>query len=149
MEVQTYKYSGRTYEFAPITFRSFNAKDWGDYKDGMNADVMLNNQNNNYDDDIDNVFPYAFGDWGNVDFNYPLWYALCDLQGVDPTTGKPLENAQSINLKSRRVQTYNNVKLQRNANPMNIIRVPSVEYKKRPGNFGSLIYNDEVIEIPE
>lgn len=76
MEVQEYKYGNKYYEFAPITFRSFNAKDWGDYADGIDPDVMLNNQNSNYEDDIDNVFPYAFGDWDNFDFNYPLYWAL-------------------------------------------------------------------------
>lgn len=49
---------------------------------------MLNNQNADYTDDIDNAFPYAFGDWDNFDFNLPLWYALCDIQGVEPNTGK-------------------------------------------------------------
>lgn len=59
MEVQEYKYGNSYYEFAPITFRSFNAKDWGDYADGIEPDVMLNNQNADYTDDIDNAFPYA------------------------------------------------------------------------------------------
>ena len=56
MEVQEYKYGNSYYEFAPITFRSFNAKDWGDYADGIEPDVMLNNQNADYTDDIDNAF---------------------------------------------------------------------------------------------
>ena len=72
MEVQEYKYGNKYYEFAPITFRSFNAKDWGDYADGIDPDVMLNNQNSSYEDDIDNVFPYAFGDWDNFDFNLSI-----------------------------------------------------------------------------
>ena len=55
MEVQEYKYGNKYYEFAPITFRSFNAKDWGDYADGIDPDVMLNNQNSSYEDDIDNI----------------------------------------------------------------------------------------------
>ena len=50
--------------------------------DKPDPDVMLNNQNSSYEDDIDNVFPYAFGDWDNFDFNYPLYWALCDVQGT-------------------------------------------------------------------
>lgn len=132
MEVQEYKYGNSYYEFAPITFRSFNAKDWGDYADGIDPDVMLNNQNSDYNDDIDNVFPYAFGDWDNFDFNYPLWWALCDLQGVDPTTGEPLKRSGRAGLtRSPREE---------------IIRVPSVPLKRPVGTFGSVIYNRPEIE---
>ena len=116
MEVQEYKYGNKYYEFAPITFRSFNAKDWGDYATGMDPDVMLNNQNSDYEDDIDNVFPYAFGDWDNFDFNYPLYWALCDVQGVDPTTGEPVKRSGRSGM-TRSQQDE-------------IIRVPSVPLKR-------------------
>ena len=132
MEVQEYKYGNSYYEFAPITFRSFNAKDWGDYADGIEPDVMLNNQNSDYNDDIDNVFPYAFGDWDNFDFNYPLWWALCDLQGVDPTTGEPLKRSGRAGLTRSPKEE--------------IIRVPSVPLKRPVGTFGSVIYNSPEIE---
>lgn len=132
MEVQEYKYGNSYYEFAPITFRSFNAKDWGDYADGIDPDVMLNNQNSDYNDDIDNVFPYAFGDWDNFDFNYPLWWALCDLQGVDPTTGEPLKRSGRAGLTRSPKEE--------------IIRVPSVPLKRPVGTFGSVIYNRPEIE---
>lgn len=132
MEVQEYKYGNSYYEFAPITFRSFNAKDWGDYADGIDPDVMLNNQNSDYEDDIDNVFPYAFGDWDNFDFNYPLWWALCDLQGVDPITGEPVKrNGRAGLTRSSKEE---------------IIRLPSVPLKRPVGTFGSLIYNKPEVE---
>lgn len=132
MEVQEYKYGNKYYEFAPITFRSFNAKDWGDYASGMDPDVMLNNQNSDYEDDIDNVFPYAFGDWDNFDFNYPLYWALCDVQGVDPTTGEPVKRSGRSGM-TRSQQDE-------------IIRVPSVPLKRPVGTFGSLIYNKPEVE---
>ena len=132
MEVQEYKYGNKYYEFAPITFRSFNAKDWGDYADGIDPDVMLNNQNSSYEDDIDNVFPYAFGDWDNFDFNYPLYWALCDVQGVDPTTGEPVKRSGRTGLTR--------------SSKDEIIRVPSVPLKRPAGTFGSLIYNKTEVE---
>jgi len=132
MEVQEYKYGNKYYEFAPITFRSFNAKDWGDYATGMDPDVMLNNQNSDYEDDIDNVFPYAFGDWDNFDFNYPLYWALCDVQGVDPTTGEPVKRSGRAGLTR--------------SSKDEIIRVPSVPLKRPAGTFGSLIYNKPEVE---
>lgn len=132
MEVQEYKYGNKYYEFAPITFRSFNAKDWGDYATGMDPDVMLNNQNSDYEDDIDNVFPYAFGDWDNFDFNYPLYWALCDVQGVDPATGEPVKRSGRSGM-TRSQQDE-------------IIRVPSVPLKRPVGTFGSLIYNKPEVE---
>ena len=81
---------------------------------------MLNNQNSSYEDDIDNVFPYAFGDWDNFDFNYPLYWALCDVQGVDPTTGEPVKRSGRTGLTR--------------SSKDEIIRVPSVPLK-RCGNF--------------
>ncbi len=75
-------YNGRTYLFSPITFRVSNAKGFGDYPDGFPADVMVNNQNDRYDDDDDNLFPYSFGDWGNMGFNVALRYAYEDIIGV-------------------------------------------------------------------
>ena len=132
MEVQEYKYGNKYYEFAPITFRSFNAKDWGDYANGIDPDVMLNNQNSSYEDDIDNVFPYAFGDWDNFDFNYPLYWALCDVQGVDPTTGEPVKRSGRAGLTR--------------SSKDEIIRVPSVPLKRPAGTFGSLIYNKPEVE---
>ncbi|WP_455585483.1 S41 family peptidase [Bacteroides sp.] len=131
MEVQNYQYGGGLYEFAPITFRSTNAKGWGDYADGIPADVMLNNQDSNFNNDIDNLFPYAFGDWENVDFNRPLWYALCDIRGIDPTTGEPLTRVGTTRALGKTPQMGN------------IERLPSAPLKQPIGKFGSLIYQKE------
>lgn len=75
-------YKGRTYLFSPITFRVANAKGFGDYPDGFPADVMVNNQNDSYADDDDNLFPYSFGDWGDMGFNVALRYAYEDIIGI-------------------------------------------------------------------
>ncbi|MGM9735343.1 MAG: S41 family peptidase [Candidatus Cryptobacteroides sp.] len=106
MVVSTISYNGRKFEFAPITFRCSNAKDEGDYKDGFLPEDgnLLNNQNKSYEDDIDNVFPYAFGDWGDFNFNYALYFCFCDIIG-DPrpifsdtkAVGTPMSQAYDIN----------------------------------------------------
>lgn len=70
------------YLFSPITFRVSNAKGFGDYPDGFVPDVVVNNQNSSYADDIDNVFPYSFGDWGNMGFNKALHLAYEDIIGA-------------------------------------------------------------------
>lgn len=75
-------YDNRVFVFSPITFRVSNAKGFGDYPDGIAPDVMVNNQNSSYADDADNVFPYSFGDWGNMGFNVALRYAYEDIIGV-------------------------------------------------------------------
>jgi len=75
-------YKGRNYLFSPITFRVENAKGFGDYPDGFAPDVMVNNQNNSYSDDADNLFPYSFGDWGDMAFNVALRYAYEDIIGA-------------------------------------------------------------------
>ena len=75
-------YKGRAYLFSPITFRVANAKGFGDYPDGFPADVMVNNQNDSYADDADNLFPYSFGDWGDMAFNVALRYAYEDIVGI-------------------------------------------------------------------
>lgn len=74
-------YEGTRYLFSPITFRVSNAKGFGDYPDGFEPDVMVNNQNSSYADDIDNVFPYSFGDWGDMGFNKALHLAYLDIIG--------------------------------------------------------------------
>lgn len=74
-------YEGVRYIFSPITFRVTNAKGFGDYPDGFVPDVMVNNQNTSYADDIDNVFPYSFGDWGDMGFNKALHLAYQDIVG--------------------------------------------------------------------
>jgi hypothetical protein len=43
---------------------------------------MVNNQNSSYADDIDNTFPYSFGDWGDMGFNKALYLAYQDIIGA-------------------------------------------------------------------
>lgn len=78
-------YNGRRFEFAPITYRGLNAKDEYGPMDGFEPDSgnLLNNQNSSYGDDLDNMFPYSFGDWGNFDFNMALYCCFCDITGEE------------------------------------------------------------------
>lgn len=87
-------YNGRNFLFSPITFRVANAKGFGDYPDGFSPDVLINNQNDNYGDDIDNVFPYSFGDWGNMGFNKALYYAYCDIIGEKPSNAPATRSSE-------------------------------------------------------
>lgn len=73
----------RRFLFSPITFRVANAKGERDYPDGFVPDVIVNNQNSNYADDDDNLFPYSFGDWPDMDFNVALRYAYEDILGIE------------------------------------------------------------------
>lgn len=82
-------YEGVRYLFSPITFRVANAKGFGDYPDGFRPDVMVNNQNSSYADDIDNTFPYSFGDWGDMGFNKALYLAYQDIVGSPAVSSTP------------------------------------------------------------
>lgn len=73
----------RRFLFSPITFRVANARGERDYPDGFVPDVIVNNQNSNYADDDDNLFPYSFGDWPDMDFNIALRYAYEDILGIE------------------------------------------------------------------
>lgn len=73
----------RRFLFSPITFRVANARGERDYPDGFVPDVIVNNQNSNYADDDDNLFPYSFGDWPDMDFNVALRYAYEDILGIE------------------------------------------------------------------
>lgn len=84
-------FEGSRYLFSPITFRVSNAKGFGKYPDGFEPDVMLNNQNNSYADDADNLFPYSFGDWPDMNFNVALRMAYEDIIG----NRKPSSSAQT------------------------------------------------------
>ena len=86
MTASTIEYKGRVFQFAPITFRLTNAKGFGDYSDGLEPDVVLNNQNSSTADDGDNMFPYAFGDWNSFHFNRPLATVFYNITGVVPAS---------------------------------------------------------------
>lgn len=78
-------YNGRRFEFAPITYRGLNHKNEYAPADGFDPDEgnLLNNQDSNYSNDVDNMFPYSFGDWGNFDFNIALYCCFCDIIGEE------------------------------------------------------------------
>ena len=145
MEVQTLTAGGGTYEFAPITFRTYNAKNWCDYADGMMPDVVMNNQNTSYKDDIDNLFPYAFGDWTNMDFNLPLWYSFCKIAGLNPETGEEIV-ATAINLKAPATRAASTIERTGYRPDINIVPLKSAPLKRPLGTFGSLIYNQAETE---
>ena len=127
MEVSTISYGGRKFEFAPITYWGLNADGEKGPADGFLPEGinLLNNQNSSYDDDRVNIFPYAFGDWGNFDFNRPFYYIFCDIIG-DP---RPEDNFQTTPTKGAAAScTYA---------PLAFTGV-----KKVPGRYGSIIYRD-------
>ncbi|MBR5300860.1 MAG: PDZ domain-containing protein [Bacteroidales bacterium] len=89
MTVSETTYNGRRFQFSPVTFWVRNAKDFGDYPDGIAPDEYVNNDNTLTTDDADNVFPYSFSDWGNMDYNIALQWAYCDITGRPRWTHTP------------------------------------------------------------
>lgn len=92
MEVSEKIYNGRRFQFSPVTFWVRNAKDFGDYPDGIKPDEFVNNDNTSYADDADNVFPYSFSDWGNMDYNIALQWAYCSITGKSRWTHTPVRS---------------------------------------------------------
>lgn len=99
-------YNGRRFEFAPITYRGLNGRDERAPADGFEPDAgnLLNNQDSNYNNDVDNMFPYSFGDWGNFDFNIPLYCCFCDIIGVDRPNYGSTRSADDIKIQALRLQ---------------------------------------------
>lgn len=99
-------YNGRRFEFAPITYRGLNARDERAPADGFEPDAgnMLNNQDSNYQNDVDNMFPYAFEDWGNFDFNIPLYCCFCDILGIDRPNYGNTKSADGIKVHALQLQ---------------------------------------------
>lgn len=137
MEVTHEMYNGRRFEFAPITYWGLNGKDEHAPKDGFMPDSgnILNNQNSNYSDDIDNMFPYAFGDWGNFDFNIPFYCCFCDILGID----RP--DYQAGGLKSG-VSVTNGLRLSARQIGVGVEPVGVSELRPEIGRFGNVIYRD-------
>lgn len=125
MDVTQINYNGRKFNFAPITFRCTNARNEGDYKDGIEPERanLLNNQNSSYSDDIDNVFPYAFGNWDDFNFNYALLYSFCDITGQTRPDLSTKSSDSSL------------APVHRNARKLAVSELNAV-----PGRFGNLIY---------
>lgn len=124
-------YNGRRFEFAPITYRGLNAKNEYGPKDGFEPDPgnLLNNQNSNYRDDVDNVFPYAFGDWGNFDFNIALYCCFCDIIGLDRPEYGAVKSLSASPMKAQALQ------MQNDAEALGVtVMTPQI------GRFGNVIY---------
>ena len=124
-------YNGRRFEFAPITYRGLNAKNEYGPKDGFEPDPgnLLNNQNSNYRDDVDNMFPYAFGDWGNFDFNIALYCCFCDIIGLDRPEYGAVKSLSVSPMKAQALQ------MQNDAEALGVtVMTPQI------GRFGNVIY---------
>jgi len=124
-------YNGRRFEFAPITYRGLNAKNEYGPKDGFEPDPgnLLNNQNSNYRDDVDNMFPYAFGDWGNFDFNIALYCCFCDIIGLDRPEYGAVKSLSASPMKAQALQ------MQNDAEALGVtVMTPQI------GRFGNVIY---------
>ena len=137
MEVTHELYNGRRFEFAPITYWGLNARNEYAPKDGFMPDSgnILNNQNNSYSDDIDNMFPYSFGDWGNFDFNIGFYCCFCDILGIE----RP--DYQAGALKSAVVRE-NAMKISAREISRGVEPVGVSEMKPQVGRFGNVIYRD-------
>ena len=124
-------YNGRRFEFAPITYRGLNAKNEYGPKDGFEPDRgnLRNNQNSSYQDDIDNMFPYSFGDWGNFDFNIALYYCFCDILGYDRPSYAATKSMSVPSMKNHAMMLQNN-------SQMMDVTVMNPEI----GRFGNVIY---------
>lgn len=139
MEVTHEMYNGRRFEFAPITYWGLNGRDEYAPKDGFMPDTgnILNNQNSNYQDDIDNMFPYSFGDWGNFDFNPALYCCFCDILGLDRPdyggggSGLMSKSSAGLDRKVGAMQLHNSA-----------VPVDVTVMKPEIGRFGNVIYRD-------
>ena len=120
---------GRSFEFAPITFYVKNAKDFGDYKDGFEVDKKVNNQNDNWNDDIDRYFPYGTGDWELALKADPAvnWAVENITTGKDPDFNEPgQQTASKVN--------------KRSAGLMHAHPLPNAPIRPKMGRFGNVIY---------
>lgn len=130
MEVSYVDYGTRRFEFAPITYWGLNADgDKGPANGFLPEDNnLMNNQNSSYDDDVINIFPYTFGDWGNFDFNRPFYYIFCDIVGEE----RPQDKFESEPVKSAVCGPA-----MPGAEPL-----ASTGVRKTPGRYGSIIYRN-------
>lgn len=126
-------YDGRRFEYAPITFYVKNAKDFGDYADGFKADKEVNNQNSDWNDDIDSIFPYGPTEWGNLKGADPAltWAVQNITQGTDPDFNEKVSAAAYGKTRS-------------GAPGMEILQNAPVKLKM--GRFGNVIYGTTVEE---
>ena len=111
MVVTQTTYNGRRFEFAPITYRGLNHKNEYAPADGFEPDAgnMLNNQDSSYSNDVDNMFPYSFGDWGNFDFNIALYCCFCDIIGEERPNYGIMTKGGDFGIKGDAFQLQNSV----------------------------------------
>ena len=137
MEVTHEMYNGRRFEFAPITYWGLNAKDEYAPKDGFNPDSgnVMNNQNSSYQDDVDNMFPYSFGDWGNFDFNPAFYCCFCDILGIDRPDYQAGGLKSGVNFNNS--MKVNAIEISKGVEPLEVS-----ELRPEIGRFGNVIYRD-------
>lgn len=85
MDVMTATIDRYDYEFAPITFLNFNAKDFNDYADGFEADVdvveyFADDANQSH---VNNskMFPMPLAPWGMATYDIALYEAMMRITG--------------------------------------------------------------------
>lgn len=130
MEVSYINYGSRRFEFAPITYWGLNADGEKGPADGFIPEGinLMNNQNSSYSDDVVNIFPYTFGDWGNFDFNRPFYYIFCDIVGDERPQDK---------FETEPVKSLAGGRILPGAAP-----IASTGVKKVPGHYGTIIYRN-------
>ena len=113
MTVSEVDYETRRFQFSPVTFWVKNAKDFGDYPNGITPDEFVPAS-------YDNAFPYSFADWGNIDKNIALQWAYCYITGKDRWASTIVRSSEmSVNPTRYEVQPL----------------------EKQSGRFGNLVYN--------
>lgn len=85
MDVTTKTIDRYLYEFAPITFLNYNAKEFNDYADGFEPDVDIVSY---FADDTDKthvnnaqMFPMPLGPWGAATYDIALYEAMMRITG--------------------------------------------------------------------
>lgn len=126
MQVSYMTTNGRRFEFAPITFRVQNAKGEGDYADGIPVDKMVNNQNNNWNDDIEAFFPYSTADWvlASKADACVIWAINRITDGKDPDWSRPSAAMQ----KTSRMSS------------LTLRPLENAPIVLKPGRFGNIVY---------
>ena len=156
----------QSFEFAPITFRIYNAKDNSDYADGIEADFVVNNQNNiqTSADDIDYMFPYGPNDWEWWFREYAVsWAVSWIVDGENPEwvvqwyedNGKgepPVQSKSSVRYPGPQLSSaaFNAVNPTRAASvAADVIPLKQTSVAPVFGRTGTYVYTDEVIVVPD
>ena len=73
------------------------------------------------------MFPYAFGDWGNFDFNIALYCCFCDILEIERPDYRATKSG--LDMKSQAMQIQNSV-----CGLGTTVMTPEI------GRFGNVIY---------